>query len=184
MGPANPLWAESTGYAASMVGFPYDDLEHWRGAFPVEVFIGQFETMARGFNQSLVSLKKSLAGRVLEAEQAAALAREMDVAQACAIHFQSVANQARFVQMRQALAQAKTTQQAQEPLEVLEQVLKSEMHLAIQLHGIQQRDSRIGFEGSNHYFYVPADLVAKVINCRYLLTHWLGREHAKRRGQP
>jgi len=184
MGPANPLWAEPTGYAASMVGFPYDDLEHWRGAFPVEVFIGQFETMAQGFNQALASLKKALAGRAIEGEQAAALAREMDVAQACAIHFQSVANQARFVQMRQALAQVQNAQQAHEPLETLEQVLRKEMDLAIQLHAIQQRDSRIGFEGSNHYFYVPADLVAKVINCRYLLDHWLPRERARHRKQP
>jgi len=32
---------------------------------------------------------------------------------------------------------------------------------------------RIGFEASNHYFYVPADLLEKVINCRDLLDRWL-----------
>jgi hypothetical protein len=184
MGPANPLWAEPTGYAASMVGFPYDDLEHWRAGFPVDVFIGQFKKMAQGFSQALATLRKALAERDIEAGQAAALAREMDVAQVCAIHFQSVANQARFVQMRQVLAGAQNAQQAHVPLEALERVLKSEMHLAIQLHAIQKRDSRIGFEGSNHYFYVPADLVAKVINCRYLLTHWLARERAKHKMPP
>ncbi len=29
------------------------------------------------------------------------------------------------------------------------------------------------YEASNHYFYVPIDLAAKVINVRYLLDTWL-----------
>jgi len=33
VGPANPLWGEPTGYGASMVGFPYDDLEAWRAVY-------------------------------------------------------------------------------------------------------------------------------------------------------
>jgi hypothetical protein len=37
------------------------------------------------------------------------------------------------------------------------------------MHGIQTHDSRIGFEASNQYNYVPVDLGEKVLNCRYLL---------------
>jgi hypothetical protein len=36
---------------------------------------------------------------------------------------------------------------------------------------LSSTDSRLGFEASNHYFYVPLDLVEKVINCNYLKTH-------------
>ncbi|MDB6070403.1 MAG: hypothetical protein JWL81_1574, partial [Verrucomicrobiales bacterium] len=36
MGPANPLWPAPTGYAACMVGIPYDDLPAWRSIYPPE----------------------------------------------------------------------------------------------------------------------------------------------------
>ena len=39
LGPANPLYLEKTGYAATMVGgIPYDDLKAWRGQYPADVF--------------------------------------------------------------------------------------------------------------------------------------------------
>ena len=43
---------------------------------------------------------------------------------------------------------------------VLEQsfTLRNELSLAKRLLAIQSRDSRIGFEASNQYYYVPADL--------------------------
>jgi len=47
------------------------------------------------------------------------------------------------------------------------------MRLARRLHVLQTRDSRIGFEASNQYYYVPVDLAEKVINCQDLLTRWL-----------
>jgi hypothetical protein len=58
-------------------------------------------------------------------------------------------------------------------LEKLKQVLVDEMALARRLHEIQRRDSRIGFEATNHYYYVPLDLEEKVINCAWLLENWL-----------
>ena len=39
------------------------------------------------------------------------------------------------------------------------------------LFEIARRDSRIGFEASNHYYYTLNDLVEKVINCKYILEH-------------
>ena len=180
MGPANPLWAEDTGYAATMVGLPYDCLRSWRANFPEDVFIGQFTKMADGFDEALQKLRLSAEDIDLTSSQRAALASEMDVAAASAIHFRSVANQARFVQARQALAAVKDGDAARPLLDTLEQVLESEATLAARLHAIQRRDSRIGFEASNHYFYVPGDLAAKVVNCHYLRTHWLPAERAKR----
>jgi len=35
-----------------------------------------------------------------------------------------------------------------------------------------REDSRIGFEPSCHYFYLPLDLVEKVVNCRWLLEQF------------
>ena len=52
--------------------------------------------------------------------------------------------------------------------EELQQLLDHEITLAQELFVLTQKDSRIGFEASNHYFYVPLDLVEKVINCDFL----------------
>jgi hypothetical protein len=62
----------------------------------------------------------------------------------------------------------------------LEATLRDELKLARRLFDIQSRDCRIGFEASNHYFYVPIDLMKKVVNCRDLLDNWL-REEKRRR---
>ena len=52
-------------------------------------------------------------------------------------------------------------------------MLRAELRLARRLHDLQTRDSRLGFEASNQYYYVPADLAEKVVSCQYLLDHWL-----------
>jgi len=171
LGPANLLWGEPTGYAASMVGFPYDDLNAWRSIYPPEVFVQQFEKVADGFEHALFELHSSLA--LIESATTAqrrALEDECRVAEAAAIHFRSSANQARFVMARRAAAEAKSQKDASTHRMEMERVLKSEMLLARRLYEIQSRDSRIGFEASNQYYYVPVDLMEKVLNCRDLLA--------------
>jgi hypothetical protein len=34
---------------------------------------------------------------------------------------------------------------------------------------LTNKDSRLGFETSSQYFYLPLDLVEKTINCRFIL---------------
>jgi hypothetical protein len=46
--------------------------------------------------------------------------------------------------------------------------LDAEIDLARQLYSLTRADSRIGFEPSCQYFYLPLDLVEKVVNCRWL----------------
>ena len=154
VGPANPLWLEPTGYKSTMTGIPYDDLNGWRGMYPPEVFIAQLNKMADGFESALAKLKAA------KHKTTPALAAEMRVAEAAAIHFRSAANQARFILAREKHETAE-----------LKRVLADEIKLARRLFTIQSRDSRIGFEASNHYFYVPLDLVEKVINCHWLISN-------------
>ena len=80
-----------------------------------------------------------------------------------AIHFQSVANQTRFILARDARDSAQ-----------MRRWIAAESDLAVRLHALQILDSRIGFEASNQYFYVPLDLAEKVINCQWLADS-LGR---------
>jgi len=176
LGPANLLWAKPTGYAATMVGFPYDNLDGWRAIYPPEIFIQQFEKVADGFDGALAELKSSSARIGLAtSEQHRALEDECRVAEAAAIHFRSSANQARFVLARRAVSEAKNAETAGPHRQEMERVLNNEIALARRLHEIQSRDSRIGFEASNQYFYVPVDLAEKVLNCRDLLENWLPR---------
>jgi hypothetical protein len=174
LGPANLLWAASTGYHASMVGFPYDDLDGWRAIYPPEVFAGQMEKVAEGFGAAVERLRKE--GAKVEglatAAQRRALADECRVAEAVSIHFRSAANQARFVLARRALAGATVPAEAGPHAASLRRVLEDEISLARRLYRIQSEDSRIGFEASNHYFYVRADLAEKILNCRDLLDRW------------
>ncbi len=171
LGPANLLWAEPTGYAATMVGFPYDALDGWRAVYPPEVFVSQMEKVALGFEHSLKALKAAAAqvDAVSPAERRAFDA-EAGVAEAAAIHFRSSANQARFVLGRDALATSAAAADAAPRKAELRRLLREEIELARRLHRIQSRDSRIGFEASNHYFYIPVDLAEKILNCHDLLT--------------
>ncbi len=175
VGPANLLWGEPTGYHASMVGFPYDDLEAWRAVYPAPVFIAQFEKVADGFFAALERLRAAggpLTRRVSRTQREAFEA-ECRVAEAAAVHFRSTVNQARFVLLRGQLAQSSA---AEKPnlRAGLERILRDELRLARRLYQLQSSDSRLGFEASNHYFYVPLDLAEKILNCRYLLEQWLG----------
>ena len=151
MGPANPLWPAPTGYQSCMVGIPYDDLKSWRSIYPAEVFVSQLEKVAGGFESAVAKLRAAVAA------PPPPLAEELRFAEAAAIHFASVANQCRAVVARDADDSA-----------ALLRLCEAEARLATRLHALQSRDSRIGFEASNHYYYTPHDLVEKVINARWI----------------
>jgi hypothetical protein len=184
-GPSNLLWEKPTGYRATMIGFPYDDLDAWRQVYPADVFINQFKKVAEGFDRAIANLKRlaRTPPLVLRPVEESALRLELSAAEAAAVHFHTTANQARFVVARQALGSANSSQEAERWLGELERIIRAELDLARRLHAIQIRDSRIGFEASNQYYYVPLDLVEKVLNCHDLLTRWLPAERS-RNNQP
>jgi len=177
VGPANLLWAKRTGYAATMVGTPYDDLNSWRGVYPPDVFATQFAKVADGFDRGVETLHSAADAADEAGEHHAALLREWSVAEAAAIQFRSAVNQARFVLARDRLASG--LKGAEATLQELEHLLNAEIDLARRLYEIQSRDSRIGFEATNHYFFVPTDLAEKVLNCRDLLDRWLPAERER-----
>jgi hypothetical protein len=157
MGPAAPLWPAPTGYKACMVGTPYDDVEAWRGIYPAEVFAGQLEIVAAGFEAAAAKLSAAIPS------PSSALAEELTFVEAAAIHFASVANQCRYVLVRRAGDAA-----------VKVRFIEAEAVLAARLHALQSRDARLGFEASNQYYYIPLDLVEKVINCGWLASSLRG----------
>ena len=145
-GPSNLLYATSTGYPSTMIGFPYDDLDRWRGPYPLEVFASQFEKVSKGWKTGIAEL------------EAAGAKEDLILAKAAGLHFRSVANQARFVMARN----------VKNP-EDMARIARDEIAVASELFALTRADSRIGFEASNHYYYVPQDLMEKVVNCTHLL---------------
>ena len=172
IGPANPLYLEKTGYRATMTGIPYDDLTGWRGPYPAEVFASQFEKVAAGWREGIPLLKAAL-------EKAPANWRddvqaELRFAEAAYTNFQSVANQTRIILARDALTDSThsvSTEERHRLLAEIRRCTESEIALAHQLFTLTREDSRIGYEAANQYFYVPLDLVEKVVNCCWLLDH-------------
>jgi hypothetical protein len=152
-GPSNPLWPAPTGYGSTMVGIPYDDLDGWRSVYPAEVFGGQLEKVAAGFETAVQTLRREVGDRGV----VGGLADDVRFAETAALHFASAAAQARFVMARRAGDR-----------ETQRRIALEESDRAVRLHALQSEDARIGFEASNQYFYTPLDLVEKVVNCRWL----------------
>jgi hypothetical protein len=172
-GPANMVYLAKTGYQSTMWGIPYDDLDGWRGPYPPEVFAAQFEKVAAGWRPGIAELQMAVAGAPPERRSDAQ--SDLRLGQAAAIHFQSVASQARFVLARDALAKpsgATSPAERQRLRAEIKQLLESEIDLARQLYTLVREDSRIGFEPSCQYFYLPLDLVEKVVACRWLQRHF------------
>ncbi|MCC7084375.1 MAG: hypothetical protein IT427_05145 [Pirellulales bacterium] len=173
VGPSNPLYPAQTGYQATMWGFPYDDLGKWRGVYPPEVFAAQFEKVADGWKPGIAELQAAVEKTPPEKQQEAE--SDLRFARAAAIHFQSVANQAYFILARDALAKLGSVHSLEELNRYRGEIkrrLHSEIALADELFTLACEDSRIGFEPSCQYFYLPLDLVEKVINCRWLLNKY------------
>ena len=168
-GPANPLYPTKTGYHATMWGIPYDDLDGWRGPYPREVFAAQFEKMAHAWWPGVAELQKAVEKTPPDRREEART--DLRYAQAAGLYFQAVANQAYYVIARDAQAKsgAIAPEERQRLKAQLKQRLESEIALARQLFTLVREDSRIGFEPSCQYFYLPLDVVEKVINCRWLL---------------
>lgn len=172
-GVANPLYPARTGFKATMWGLPYDDIDGWRGPYPPDIFAAQFEKVAQGFVAGIAELQKAV--EMAPPDRRGEAQADLRYAQAAAITFQSVANQARFVLARDALAARSGSTSAEEVRCLRAEIrrcLESEISLARRLLPIVRADSRIGFEPSCQYFYLPLDLVEKVVNCRWLLEQF------------
>jgi hypothetical protein len=172
-GPANLLYAKPTGYRSTMVGFPYDDVAGWRGIYPTEVLGGQFAAMASSWQRGLSAFGAALE-RIEEPDQQAAAGGDFGVAQAIGLHFDSVAHQVKFLEAREALLSGSLGQAERNArIRTLRTILVDEIRNAKTLFMLTRQDPRLGFEASNHYYYLPLDLVEKVLNCEYLLGTWL-----------
>jgi hypothetical protein len=194
-GPMSLLSDKPTGYKATMIGFPYDDLDAWRGNhYPEDIFEEQFRKLSTGWADGLKQLEQ--AGKIIPADKKAAFEDLANVAEATYCHFRSTYLQIRFVRLRDIevvssqplVASSKSLVAGRQSLVAGRQslgalkdgnlseinaVLDEEIELAQRLHAVILRDSRIGFEASNHYYYTVNDLKEKILNCEHMKTLYL-----------
>ncbi len=170
-GPANLLYPVKTGWSATMVGFPYDAVDQWRGPYPREVFAEQFEKVAAGWQEGLAELETAVEKSAPEKRPAAET--ELLYARAARLHFASMANQTRFIIARDALAGPDAGQLSEgvrrQHLGRINRIAKDEIALARELYRLACLDSMLGFETFCQYFYLPVDLVEKVVNCQHVI---------------
>ena len=168
MGPANLFRPNATGYRATMVGIPYDDLNAWRGPYPPEIFANQFKKVSQGFAEGIEQLARAV--ELAPKPHKYDIEAELRYAEVVRIHFESVANQVHFVLLRDEYARQETTPARKEDIrKQMRLLVENEMELAKQLYQLTLKDSSIGFESTNQYFYVPNDLLEKLISCRQIL---------------
>lgn len=159
-GPMTLLYAEPTGRDATMIGFPYDDLDTWRGAkdnaaahslknpFPAEIMELAFCKLSERWKEGL----KFLSGPPPSGADEAEWKDLQNIAMACYCHFRTAYNQICWVQRRGDPA-----------------ILREERILAELMLKLLRKDSRLGYEASNHYLYTENDFLEKIINCEFLL---------------
>ena len=181
LGPANPLYATGTGYRATMWGFPYDDLDKWRGHIRRKFSLRSLKRWQRGG----VTAWRRLTIAVGKAPRRTACVRPKRTTHGalCRNHF-SVGRQPSSVLIlaRDTLARKPSTvseEQRDKLRAEMKRRLESEIMLARQLFSMVREDSCIGFEPATQYFYLPLDLVEKVINCRWLLARLDGKRPRK-----
>lgn len=174
-GPSNPLYADPTNKNATMLGFPFDDLERWRGIYPAEVLGDQFEKLANGWERGLPYFEKAIANAITPDQKANAV-EDYRFATAAWIHFKSTANQIQFIMARDSIIKEGFEQKKIEA-KIIKEIATDEKQFARQMYRISKEDSRVGFEASNHYYYFPLDFVEKVINCEYILDRFSRADH-------
>ncbi|MBN2377146.1 MAG: hypothetical protein JXD22_12140 [Sedimentisphaerales bacterium] len=169
MGPANLLYAKPTGMKATPVGYPFDDVDGWRAIYPGEVLGEQFEKMALGWQEGLVDFEKALE-KIDSSKEKENLKEDYRIAEAAFLHFRSVANQIKFILARDDIRLKRIpVEERKARLDAISGIVREEMGLAERLYVISKKDSRIGYEASNQYYYFPMDMIEKVINCEYIL---------------
>ncbi len=167
-GPANPLYIKPTGKKATMLGFPFDNLDKWKGVYPKEILANQFEKLAEKWKKGLPYFKQAIKKAETPSQKANAI-EDHRFATTAWIHYKSVANQIRFIMARDRLLKEDPGQKDTK-IKLIEDIARDEIQLSKQMYQISKEDSRIGYEASNHYYYFPLDFVEKVINCEYIIN--------------
>lgn len=149
-GCMNLFYLNKTGMNSTMVGFPYDDIESWKGCYTKEIIRNQFDILTRKWKQGLL---------LLESYADTPELNELYV----------VANSA-YIQLRSTYLQIEfiLNREYKDKTAYLIKIIDEEAELTRQMLQIQSADKRIGFEASNHYYFNRNSLLEKMVNLAHI----------------
>ena len=116
------------------------------------------QKLATGFEKGMQILKSVDTSKMSDVQKAE-FEKTCSWADTARIHFVSVVNQSKFVQLRDA--------NKPENKSKMLAILDAEERLAKEQLAIVMKDAHIGFESSNHYFYTAIDLYEKFLSIEY-----------------
>ena len=145
-GPSNMLYEKDTGYASTMTCFAYDDLERWRGIYPVDTFELQFEKLCQKWEIGLKLLPEN------DDSEGVVMAK------AAYCLFRSSLNQIRFIRARNEGRFADAVLEAQNELQIAKTMLI-----------LMNKSASIGYEAANHYYFSKGQIAEKIINCNHII---------------
>jgi hypothetical protein len=140
-----------------MVGYPYDDLKGWCSVYPEDIFEDHFRMVTEGWSAALKDLEAA-SSCILETERELYV-EILSMAQGSFAHLQSTYLQACFIRRRNA-----------GDVEGMKKYAHAELENTLALYSLMRRDSRVGFECSNHYYYSLQSILEKIVNCETILT--------------
>lgn len=142
-GPANLLYTEPSSLSATMTCYPFDDVDKWRGAYPREVYLTQYERLVAGWERGM------------------ALLSEEDgiypMAEGVRLLFTASLNQLKFYAARDA---GETHGMAR--------IAGREGEIAARMLALMKSEPSIGYEASNHYLFTRHQMVEKMVQCAYI----------------
>jgi len=165
-GAANLFFPRPTGYMATMVGIPYDDVKGWCSIYPPDVAAAQFRKVANHFAKGLLPLREAVA--LSPPERKRQTEAEYRFADAARLHFAASANMIEFNTLRNQLLEEKDDAEKKRIGAAMESVIEAEIQVAKEMYRLAKSDAQIGYESSNHYFYLPIDIAEAILSARYM----------------
>ncbi len=161
-GPKSPFFTEPTGYGSSMVGFPYDAIASWRAIYPEEIFENQLSLLLEKWKKALDVLKSHTGKRTEMFNDI------LCVAEGVLVHVATNYNLTRFTRNRNTYLESHGEAEKEIMLIALNDEEKNVKHAA----ELFSRDSRLGFEASNHYSHTMQALKEKLINIAWCKKYY------------
>ncbi len=144
-GPSNPLYLTPSGFQATMTCYAYDDIDSWRCIYPRNVYSEQFHKVSDKWEKGLEFIKT-----MPDCEY-------KQMAYGAYYIFRSCYLQTKFVLCRE---EGDTSS--------LLTVAKEEKQLAYEMYKLMTKNSGIGYEAANHYYYNKGMLAEKYLICDYI----------------
>ncbi len=148
-GAANCLFAEPSGMASTMTCYTFDDVDKWRGNFPLEIFEEQYRKVRSGWE------------RGLEVISGMPACEFVDMAEYGYTLFASSYNQVRYYNKRDSGVSPSD--------ESMREIVRDELDIAVVALRAMLRNPAIGYEAANHYYCSRMNLWEKIVSCDYLL---------------